>query len=180
MRVNEFIDMINAGKVENIDNVLDTKKYIPVQVKYATAQAIMYDCTEEVNGAIKMNTFHRYMSFIKHMINIHTNLEYTDEDYDVMCSTNYNGVSLMDAVMNTFTDDGKECSNILEMVSNDIMYDNSIEMSVAKALNNIDIKIRDVLKNTFDGLKKDIPDNVDMNELSKMLEIYTSQNKEMS
>lgn len=116
---------------------LQVKKYLPIEVKKAIAQSIIYDCTSEDSGITKVDSVERYMSYVRHMITSHTNLEYTDEDYDKLCSTEYSETTLLNAIMGCFDADAKECTRILNLMTDDLIYANSIEVTVGKFLYNI-------------------------------------------
>ena len=107
MRVNELVKRINGGNFD-LEKELEIKKYLPIEVKKTIAQSVIYECVEEENDAIKIDSVQKYLSYNKYMITTHTNLEYTDEDYDMLCSTFVNGKSLRDIIIRCFDDDATE------------------------------------------------------------------------
>ena len=176
MRVQELLANIK-NKEFNIEKELGVKTYLPIEVKKTIAQAIIFECTSEENGVIKVDSVQRYMSYVRHMITSHTNLKYTDEDYDALCSTIYNNNTLLNAIMECFGDDAKECSRILNLVMDDYMQEMSIEVTVAKFLHdltglvgNLANKFGQAVETT--DLKSMIPDSVDMNKLGDFLQNY--------
>ena len=171
MKVNELIEKMNEDGFE-LDKVIEVNAYIPIQVKRAIAQEIVYESTFEDEGVLKIDSFERYMSFVRHMIREHTNLDYTDEDYDTLCSTVYEDCSLLDAIMSLFGADAKECSRILDMVTGDKMQDATLESVIAKALYNLEIKMGSVLKMITDKTAEAMPENIDMDKLSEFLNNY--------
>lgn len=164
--------LVESVKNEGLDleKVLDINKYVPFEVKKTIAQAIIYECTNEEFGVVKMDSVQKYLSYIRHMITAHTNLEYTDEDYDTLCAVEYyNNATLLNAIIECFSNDAKECSKILDFMMDDYMRDVSIEAGVAKFLNSMNKFIE-----TINDKQKDIeiPDSIDMNKLSTFLQNY--------
>lgn len=172
MKVQELLMNI-TNKEFKLERGLEVKKYLPIEVKKSIAQAIVYECTENENGAIKVNSVQRYLSYVRYMITTHTNLEYTDEDYDALCSTEYGETNLLNAIMDCFAVDAKECSRILNLMMDDIMQEMSIEFTVAKFLNGLNESVGGLAKKFGDfDMSTIIPDNVDMNKLGNFLQDY--------
>lgn len=151
MKVQELLANIK-NKDFNLERGLQVKKYLPIEVKKTIAQSIIYDCTNDEFGVSKMDSVQRYMSYVRHMIITHTNLEYTDADYDALCSNKYGEMTLLNAIMECFGEDAKECTRILNLVTDDVIYENSIEFSVGRLLNNVD----NSLASLTEGLTKKI------------------------
>lgn len=165
------------NKEFKLESGLDVKKYLPIELKKTIAQAIIYDCTSEDGGAIKVDSVERYMSYVRHMITAHTNLEYTDDNYDALCSTEYGDTTLFNAIMNCFEADAKECSRILELMMNDYMQESTLDFNLAKLLHDASKAISKLavkVSQKIDGvdLKSAIPDSIDMNKLGKFLNNY--------
>lgn len=172
MKVQELLMNIN-NKEFNLERGLQVKKYLPIDVKKTIAQSILYESINEENGSVKVDSVQRYMSYVRYMITTHTNLEYTDEDYDTLCSTEYDNSNLLNAIIECFGEDAKECSRILNLVTDDYMQENSLEFVVAKFLNKITNSINGIVEKFGDmNLDNIIPDNVDMNKLGEFLNNY--------
>lgn len=176
MKVQELLVNIK-NKEFKLESGLQVRKYLPIEVKKTIAQSIIYDCTDNASGIVKVDSLKRYMSYVRHMIVTHTNLEYTDENYDVICSTEYNGTTLLNAIIECFGDDAKECSRILELVMNDYMQESTLDFTLAKmlhdatgAINKLATKIAQKIEGI--DLKSIIPDSVDMNKLGDFLNKY--------
>ena len=133
MKVQELLANIR-NKDFNLERGLQVKKYLPIEVKKTIAQSIIYDCTDNEFGVAKMDSVQRYISYVRYMITTHTNLEYTDADYDALCSTKYGEVTLLNAIMGCFEEDAKECTRILNLVTDDVIYENSLNFSIGKLL----------------------------------------------
>ena len=141
-----------------------------MEEKKLIAQGILYECTERVDGVVRTDSVQQYLSYVKYMILRHTNLEYTQEDYDKLCSTEYNGTTLLNAILNCFESDAKECTRILNLVTADRMQENSLEFVIGKFLNNVIKMLQDKL-DEFD-ISKMIPQDADKEKLFKFLNDY--------
>ena len=169
MKINELLMNIR-NKEFNLERSLRVKKYLPMEVKKTIAQGIIYECTEEVDGVVKIDSVKRYLSYVKYMITMHTNLEYTDVDYDTLCSTEYGEADLMTAIFETFKNDADKCARILDFMIDDCVRENSIEFIIAKFLNNVSV----VLSSKLDELNLDtlLPQDFDAEKLTKFLNTY--------
>lgn len=174
MKVAELLANIR-NKEFNLEKRLEVKKYLPIEVKKTIAQGIIYDCTRDEGGVIKVDSVERYMSYVRYMITMHTNLEYTYDDYDTLCSTEYGDTTLLNAIMYCFGEDAKECSRILDLMMDDYMQEMTIEFTVAAFLNELNKSINDVSEtingkiNSFDMENFDLKD---IDRLSVFLEKY--------
>jgi hypothetical protein len=153
-----------------MEKELQVKKYLPIEEKKLIAKGIIYECTEEVNGVVKVDSIQQYLSYVKYMILRHTNLEYTQEDYDKLCSTEYNGTTLLNAIMGYFGEDASECSRILNLMIDDRMQENSMEFIVGRFLSGISEALRDKLEG-FD-LNSIMPKDIDKDKLVNFLNTY--------
>lgn len=176
MKVQELLLNIK-NKDFKLERGLQVKTYLPMEVKKTIAQGIIYDCTNEEDGVVKVDSVQRYMSYVRYMITSHTNLEYTDDNYDALCSTEYEGTTLLNAIMGCFGDDAKECSRILDLMTDDYMQEFTIEFTVAKFLNNLNQSLGSVMEginqqiNSVD-VASVIPESADKEKLSKFLNEY--------
>ena len=172
MKINELLMNIH-NKEFNLERGLQVKKYLPMETKKTIAQGIIYECTTNEDGFIKVDSVQQYLSYIKFMIKHHTNLEYTYEDYDVLCSTEYNGDTLLNAIMNCFEADAKECTRIMKLATEDYLQNNSLAAqvgSIVQSVNNLLTTIESKI-NEFDASSV-IPEGLDVNKLNTFLEKY--------
>lgn len=169
MKINELLMSIHR-KDFNMEKELQVKKYLPIEEKKLIAQGIIYECTEQENGVIKVNSVQQYLSYIKYMILRHTNLEYTQEDYDKLCSAEYGETSLLNAIISTFQSDANECNRILNLMIDDRMQENTIEFTIGKFLNGLSEMLSSKL-NEFD-INSIIPHDVDKDKVIKFLNDY--------
>ena len=159
----------------DIEKELGVKKYLPIDVKKAIAQGIIFDCTENVDGAIKIDSVQKHMSYVKHMITMHTNLQYTDEDYDTLCSTEYLGTTLLNVITLTFDKDAKECKRILNLMMDDYMQEMSVDFAVARLLGQLGSAVKgisDTINKKISSVDIDGLKNIDFDVLNKFLTNY--------
>lgn len=176
MKVQELLMNIK-NKEFKLERGLEVKKYLPIEVKKTIAQGIIYDCTNDEFGVIKVDSVQRYMSYVRYMITTHTNLEYTDDDYDVLCSTEYGDTTLLNAIVDCFGEDAKECSRILDLVMSDYMQESTLDFTLARFLHDASVSISKLTTKVTEkingvDLKSMIPDSVDMNKLGTFLNKY--------
>ena len=65
---------------------------------------------------------------------IYETIRFTDDDYDTLCSTEYGETTLLNAIMSCFDADAKECTRILNLITDDLIYDNSLNVVIGKLL----------------------------------------------
>jgi hypothetical protein len=102
---------------------------------------------------------------------MHTNLEYTDENYDALCSTMYCDQTLLNAITGCFDADAKECLRILNLMCDDLAYTNSIEVTVGEAIYNLNNILKSFINNMENKIKDTNIDDIDIEKLSKFLNI---------
>lgn len=151
MKVQELLLNIK-NKEFKLETGLQVKKYLPIEAKKRIAQGVILDCTTEEDGVVKVDSVERYMSYVRYMIIMHTNLEYSDNDYDILCSTAYGETTLLNAIMKCFDSDAKECSRILNLMTDDYLQQTSIEASVARLLYAIGQSIDNLSENLGDRI----------------------------
>lgn len=169
MKMQELLMSIHR-KDFNIEKELQVKKYLPIEEKKLIAQGIIYECTDQTDGVIKADSVQQYLSYVKYMILRHTNLEYTQADYDKLCSTEYQGRTLLNAIMNCFEADARECARIMNLMTSDYMQQNSMELIIGKFLNNIS----EALKSKIDefDINSFIPKDIDKEKLVNFIGNY--------
>ena len=179
MKVQELLMSIH-NKEFDLEKRLEVKKYLPIEMKKTIAEAIIYESINEYNGAIQVDSLKRYLSYVKYMIVYHTNLEYSDEHYDALCSTEYGNSTLLNEIVTLFKGDANECTRILDLMMDDYLENHSASTQVIVAVNQFLGGLNDIIK-SFEGkisslnLQDMIPEGVDVNLLFDFLQ---NNNKE--
>ena len=176
MRVNELLNNMAVDGFD-IESALEVNKYIPFDVKKAIAQSIIYECSVEEDGVVKYDYVQQQLARVRHMITVHTNLEYTDDDYDILCDTMCGEKSLRDIIMQCFSNDIKEFDNVLELSVKTYLQEMNVEFTVAQFLHNMSTsinKVANVIATKVDNadIKSMIPDGIDMDKLGSFLQTY--------
>lgn len=169
MKINELLLNIH-NKEFNIEKGLQVKKYLPMEVKKTIAQGIMYECIDETKGYIKVDSVQQYMSYVRYMITMHTNLEYTDADYDKLCSVQYGDTTLLNAIINCFGSDAKECDRILKLMCGDLMQNNSIEASIGKLMNALIESMNGITNNLNSKIGAIDMNSIDFEKVKKVID----------
>ena len=176
MKVQELVNKINDDNFD-LEKELEIKKYLPIDVKKTIAQSIIYECASEENGAVQIDSVQKYLSYMRYMITTHTSLEYTDEDYDALCSTAVNGKPLRDVIIRYFDDDATECKRILNYMANDYLKENSLEFALIGFVSNLNVKLAglaEMISGKIEGLDLNeiMPKDVDMDKINVFLNKY--------
>ena len=169
MKIEKLLTDIHRANFD-MEKELQVKKYLPMEVKKTIAQGIMYECITNEDGAIKVDSVQQYMSYVRYMITMHTNLEYTNEDYDKLCSIQYGETNLLNAIISCFGPDAKECDRILKLMCGDLMQNNSIEALIAKVTNVLIESINGITNNLNNKIDAIDMDGVDFSKVKKFID----------
>ena len=174
MTINAFIKTIKETEIP-VAELIATKKYISSAEKIRVAKAVADFSVEYDRGFVKFDSYAKHLSFIFNVIEAHTDLRFADDwadkmqEYDALCEN-----ELLDAIIDTFRKDYESSLEVLDMMCNDMLADNSIEASVAKLAQSISENL-DVLAGTLSdkiekvNIEKIIPKNLDLNKLQEFL-----------
>lgn len=155
--------------------LLTTKKYIPAAEKVRIAKEVLDFSAEYDRGFIKFDSYRKHLAFTFAVIEAHTNLVFADDwadkmqEYDMLCEND-----LLDKIIDTFDRDYVETLEVVNMMCDDMLADNSIEASVAKLTQsvseNLDVLVG-ALSDKIEGLdiEKIIPKGLDLNKLMELL-----------
>ena len=174
MTIREFI---NKALIEGtvISDLITAKKYIPAEAKIRLAKEVLDFSAEYDRGFIKFDSFAKHLSFTFGVIEAHTDLHFADnwaermQEYDMLCEN-----ELLDAIIDTFRKDYEVSLEVLDMMCDDMLADNSIEASVARlslsVSENLDIFVGTLADKLEDfDIKKIIPKDLDLNKLQGLL-----------
>lgn len=173
MKINELLANMHRANFD-MAKELQVKTYLPIEEKKLIAQGIIYECTEEVDGMVKLDSVQQYLSYVKYMIIRHTNLEYTDADYDTLNTTMHGESTLFNAIFAYFESDAKECTRILGLMVGDYLKQNDMTAQLGTFLNDINAivsKLSEILQEKISNvdLASILPENVDLQKLGEFL-----------
>ena len=171
MTVKELVFNLKSKEFK-MGKSLQVKEYLPIAEKKEIAKQIIEGSIINKNGVIKIDSVERYMLYVKHMILSHTILHYTDADYDMLCSTEYNGTTLLNAIMELFAADAQECTRILNLMTDDYMQEMSLEFTLAKFLNKLSDTIDDLSLYLESSMDSALPEDMDIDKLNSFLKTY--------
>ena len=168
MKINELMMSIHRDNFD-IEKELQVKNYLPMEEKKIIARGIIYECTENVDGVIKVDSVQQYLSYVKYMILHHTNLEYAQDDYDKLCSTVYGATSLLNAIISAFQGDANECNRILNLMLNDYVNNNAAENQIVMSINKFLNDLSRLAESLQEKITDVIPSDLDMNMLKNFV-----------
>lgn len=168
MTIKTFIETASTSE-------LNVKEYMSTEVKIRLAKDVLDFSVEYDRGFIKFDSFAKHLSFTFGVIEAHTDLRFADgwdermQEYDMLCE---NG--LIDTIIDTFRKDYEASLEVLNMMCNDMLADNSIEASVARlsqsVSDNLDVFVGALADKIEDfDIKKIIPKDLDLNKLMELL-----------
>ena len=176
MKIMDFVNTIQGGNgMVAISDLISTKRYISSAEKEHIAKESIDLSVEYDRGFIKFDSYKKHLSFLFCVIEAHTDLCFEDNwadkmrEYDVLCET-----ELLDAIIDTFRKDYEASLDVLNMMCDDMLADNSIEASVAKLATsvseNLDVFVGALSDKIEDlDIEKIIPKDLDLNKLQGLL-----------
>lgn len=179
MKVQELVEKYNKNPRIDIAKAIEAKQYVGIAFKQRMASLVLDSCTTIVDGEIHIDSVEKYILFTIAVINMHTNLEFTNSDdenyspladYDLLCES-----GLLIKIIDTFRDDYASCQEILNMMTADKMQNNAtIEKKIGNLLEGIENIVSESIgglieKLNLDDLAGDLP--IDQN---KLLELFSS------
>ena len=178
MKINELIDVYKAKEIinaEHLKTICGAHIYITSTEKIRIAKEVIDTSVEYDRGFIKFDSYKKHLAFTFGVIEAHTDLRFADDwadkiqEYDALCES-----ELLDVIIYTFKKDYDASLEVLNMMCDDLLVDNSIEASVAKLAQsmseNLDVfvgALSDKLEK-FD-IEKIIPKDLDLDKLKRLL-----------
>jgi hypothetical protein len=172
--VKEFVEKITTEDVA-ISDLIAVKKYVSAEAKISLAKDVLDYSVEYDRGFVKFDSYKKHLAFIFGVIEAHSDLRFADDwnermqEYDVLCEND-----LLNAIIDTFRRDYEASLEVIDMMRDDMLADNSIEASVAKLAQsvseNLDVfvgALADKLENL--DIEKIIPKDLDLNKLQRLL-----------
>ena len=176
MEIKTFVEAIkNDGEIATVPNIITVKKYASSATKVNVAKQAIDLSVEYNRGFVKFDSYKKHLAFLFGVIEEHTDLRFADnwndkiQEYDMLCEN-----ELVDVIIDTFRRDYEASLEVLTMMCDDMVADNSIEASVAKVAQsiaeNLDVLIgslSDKIENT--DVEQIIPKDLDLNKLQGFL-----------
>ena len=145
--------MLKADQLEQaVAKEIEVKKYLGIKEKKALVDDIVNECIIYSNGMFKFDEIEKYICFTMKTIAAYTNIELSDdieEDYDALCRA-----GLLNVVVNTFSGEYENVKLLLQMRTDYILSDNSIEAQFGKFLEELTEKMKgaiDVVANKVEN-----------------------------
>lgn len=138
MKINEFITTYKKNKMQSVEKLIETKKYLQFVEKEMLVNSVLDKCKIEENGFIKFDEIKQYIVFTTEIIQAYTNLEFDEEydfmidEYDELCEND-----MLNEVVATFEGEYKTVLNILNMKQEYMLQDNSVEYQIASFFNTL-------------------------------------------
>lgn len=182
MKVNELVEKYKKNKMLDLKKELEVKEYIGIVAKERLARVVLDNCATEVDNEVHINSLERYLLFIISVIEIHTNLDFSDDenenysaldDYDALCEA-----GLIDKIINTFKADYDACETVLNMMTTDRLQNS---MTIEKKIYEFLDGFSDILQNAIGDLLSNVklsPDDEAGLNTNKLLEIYDAIKKQ--
>ena len=179
MKVAELVQIINNDKnkmlkAEQLQAVLkkklEVKEYLSIKEKKVLINAIIGDCILYTNGVYKFDEIEKYICFTMKTIEAYTNLELSEDiedDYDVLCCER-----LLVMIIDLFKEEYDEVSILLQMKTDFILSQNSIEAQIGRCFDELLEKVNDIAGIIESKIENFDFDNLPINneDLGKLLE----------
>ena len=174
MNIAEFIKATKETTIP-VASLIVVKRYIPAAEKIYIAKETMDLSVEYDRGFIKFDSYKQHLVFLFNVIEAHTDLRFSDnwadkmQEYDELCEND-----LLDAIVDTFRKDYETSLEVLGMMCNDMLADNSIEASIARLVQSVSENLDAFVGTLSDdfgdfNIEKIIPKDLDLNKLQRML-----------
>ena len=177
MKVIEFVEKYKQNPRIDIAKELEVKQYTGIAFKREMMKLILDNCTQIVDGEVRIDSVERYILFTIAVIAMHTNLDFVNEedseehgamdDYDLLCES-----GLLIKIIDTFKEDYASCQEVLNMMTADKMQES---VTIENKINQLIDEIQNILSNAINNLTE----NIDLGKLlgdesidiSRLLEI---------
>ena len=172
MKIVEFINNYNEGKIENLKEMLEVKSYLPFAEKYELCASVLDACNDidDKTGVVIIDSINRQITFTITILSAYTNFEFsTDEneevssidEYDMLCKH-----QLLNKIIELFADEYNECEKMLLTMQSDLIANSNTQHNIignlAKQLLNIVEPLGVVLKDKLNSFNLDLSqDNID-------------------
>lgn len=177
MKIMEFVELYENGKIENIRETLEVKDYIPFAEKYELCASTLAACNEvdETTGLITVDSINRQVTFTITALSMYTNLEFTfDEntefdsiaEYDMLCKH-----GLVKPILKLIGDDYAVCEEMLMTMHNDMVTNNNtlhnVVGNITKQVLGVVTELANLMQNKMESFDFS---QIDINKYKDILE----------
>ena len=179
MKIMEFVELYENGKIENIRETLEVKDNMSFAEKYELCAGVLAACNEvdETTGLITVDSLNRKMTFIITVISMYTNLEFyygedeeftSIDEYDMLCKH-----KLVKPILEAIGDDYAVCEEMLMTMHEDMITNNNtlhnVVGNVSKNLLSIIGTLVATAKEKIDGFNLDLS-QIDIDKYAGIIE----------
>lgn len=142
MKINELIEMSKKANANvNMSKYIKTK-YLPFKEKRTLVDTVINRCIMIEDGMVVIDEFDKYIAFTVEIINAYTTLEFDEDfdvamqEYDMLCEAN-----LLNKIIEAFEGEYNTVLNMLNIKTEEVLKQNTIEYQVIKFLNGLNDKL---------------------------------------
>ena len=152
MKIKNLVELMNNNKTKLLKpeqiqaflkRELEIKEYLSIKDKKALVHDIVNACILYDDGVFKFDDIEKYITFTMKTIAAYTSLELSEdieEDYDMLCAA-----KLLTHVIDTFKAEYDEVNILLQMKTDYILSNNTIEAQLGRFLDGLSEKLDGVL-----------------------------------
>ena len=176
MKITEFIELYENGKIENLKEILEVKDYMSFAEKYELCAGVLASCNEvdETTGLITVDSLNRQTTFIITVISMYTNLEFTFgentefdsiDEYDMLCKH-----KLVKHILTAIGDDYVVCEDMLMTMHADMIANNN---TLHNVVGNVSKNLLELVSGLV-NIAKDKIDDLSQIDIDKFMGIFES------
>ena len=146
MTITEFIEMNKKANANvNMSKHLKTK-YLPFKEKRALVDSVINQCILVDDGMVVIDEFDKYIAFTVAVISAYTAIEFDADfdiaisEYDMLCEAN-----LLNKIIEVFEGEYNTVLNMLNIKTEEVLKQNTIEYQVVKFLNGLNEKLDTIM-----------------------------------
>lgn len=170
MKVQELLMNIH-NKDFDLEQALQIKKYLPINIKKELATDVIALCTDDLDGFVMVDKIKLRVYFTMTALFVYTELEVSPDFTDLVQEYDTLGASgLLGQIIKLIGDDYNICYDVVQDELNELLIENSFETQVVRVANKIN-KTLDVLTEKLSSVDFNtiLPEGTNMNELVDVL-----------
>ena len=157
MKIKEFVESNKkVNTTTSLNKSLVKTKYLPFRQKQELVERVVDQCVMYKDGMLYFDEFQKYIVFTTAIIQEYTGLEFNVSfeevinEYDMLCEA-----ELLNKVIKLFEGEYNTVLNMLNVKTEDVLRQNTIEHQVAKFLSSVSEKLEELtpmLANSINSL----------------------------